>query len=139
MRKLIKLMLLPLLILGFAGISFAAPSIQQYITPSNSVARGGVISNSGTVCNGQTNESIALVGTQQIKGVIVGSTGTAQCVYLQDATNCGVFSGASSVFESCSPANTSTYFDFSNSPIRVVNGVIVGSSRTDGFAIVYTP
>lgn len=130
-----------LLIFGFAGLSNAAPAINQFITPSTSSAKGGVINNSGTNCNAQLNQSLVAVGTTSIKGIQIGSAGTAQCVAVSDLANCQLSTGAgqaTAVFEACSAANTGNYFDFSNSPIKIVNGIVVTTSRTDGFAVVYT-
>lgn len=132
-----KLLLAALLIFGLAGLGHAAPATNQFITATSSAAKGGVISNSTSNCT-VPNQSLAFVGSNAIKGVLVGSTGTAQCVLLNDVSACTPNpSTTAGVFEACSPANTSTYFDFSNSPIKITNGVDVVTSRTDGFAVVY--
>ncbi len=139
--KNIKLLLVALAFFGLTGLVQAAPANNEYITPSVSIVRGGVISNSGTTCNAQVQQSIAAVGSYLVKGIMVGSTGTAQCASFNDLANCQGLIGsgqAGSFFEACSAANTSTYFDFSNSPIRVTNGIVVTTSRTDGFTAVYT-
>lgn len=84
----------------------------------------------------------ALISTNSevITGVLVGSGATAQSLAILDATAFNTASGNQNtkvVAEVGAAANTSTYVDFSDKPIRVKNGVVGYPSRTDGYYVIY--
>ena len=135
-----KLLLTAFLILGLGGLSFAYTSVNTgRITPSYQKAQGGLL---GTTA-GLTAVS---VGSTVITGIMVTSGSTANPVQFWDASTnvatsgqTNVLNNASTVFEANTAANTTTFYDLSQTPIRTVNGLEASSAAlTGGGYIVYT-
>ncbi len=134
-----KLLLVALMILGLSGLANAAQNINQTIVAASSQSFGVYATTGNQSSNGCINQSVLEVGGTVIRGIAIGSAGTAQCVMISDVSSCTPNGITTGVFESCAAANTSTYFDFSNAPIKIKNGITVSTSRSDGFMSVYTP
>ena len=136
----LKFVLTPLLFLGLIGSSFAATAVNTgKITPSYQKSYGGLNTNGLQTLS---------TGSTVITGINVTSGATANQVQLWDAStnNANVIGGtsqtagnASTCLEVGTAANTSTFFDFSNTPIRTVNGLEASGGGSAGSSyIVYT-
>lgn len=135
-----NLILTALLILGLSGLCFAATPVNTgKITQSFQKALNGLQPAISSVVP-QVEASYPVV----ITGIEISSGATVEQVELYDYSGSapGALTSATPavtnvVFEGSSAANTSTYFDFSQSPIRTQYGLEAAFATTNG-VVVYT-
>ena len=140
-----KLILATLLILGLGGLSFAFTAVNTgSIKPNTQKSFTGLIT-----AILPTGSQLETAQATIITGLSVTSGATADVVGLYDwGANSPVNSSTgntpinppntSCVFEASAAANTTTYFDFSNAPIRTLYGLEAAQSQSTGGFIVYT-
>jgi hypothetical protein len=142
MKKLLSFILTTLLVIGLAGVSFAYVEVNNNgkIVTNYQKATGGFFTATGI----QTISGTPAV----ITGVMVVAGGTANQVELYDtsatATSPYFEAGVpqpgitNTVFEASVAANTASFFDLSQTPIRTTLGLEAAQAGLGGGFIVYT-
>lgn len=141
----LKFVLIPLLILGFAGSAFAYTVVNTgKITPAYQKPLSGLQQNQAYGIWLEAQQASVITGVEVVAGA------NAELVGIYDYSPSGPLNSAgtvsptpaaqNAVLELSTAANTATFYDFSNTPIRTVYGIEASQSQNvagNGF-IIYT-
>ena len=119
MHRLLRL-LIAVLLVGIAEVSQAAETRQL------TRVSGGI----------RTGDAVISGSAGLITGIDIDCGGTACTASLYDSSTLGGTTNANGVFEGGAAANGNLYVDFSDAPIRTLNGIaLVADANIDGVTV----